>query len=274
MKRSGVIGPVLLIAQFAVAGGEKPGNGSGEAPYVTLYEEGFYDEAIGFIDSLLAGGAGDRNARYYRAACFIARGDRDSGAAEFERMLVSDTGFQLDTLFTPPKILEVFLSVRARTGQITALTDDTTSRDTSSVTAEIRPLPENPVSASPSLSAPSVPGAAPPGIHPAVRASLGLLPGGVGQFSQHKPLRGVFICAVEFAAVTGTVWAYRMRQSRYDDRYGWYEGNRSSHLRYTGYCRWGFALFLGTYAFGVIDYFSTVRRESGRRTGERDSPGD
>lgn len=228
----------------------------GEPDYKILYEEGFYDKALQLLDSLVAADTFfSETVHYYRAACFIAKGDTAEGARAFETILDHHCDYSLDTLFTPPKILRVFHEVRTGFSceeeksmvydTIRAIIVDTVSESSipEKAAADSLMLPVAFVDTMPTETA-----------FP-VRVSLGVLPAGAGQWYQGKKIRGALILSTQIAAVAGCIWSYNKRESYYSKRYGWYEGNRSAYVKYTSYARFGGTIFLGSYIYGIIDYF-------------------
>jgi tetratricopeptide (TPR) repeat protein len=221
MKSPRFLIPVFLVALLLGAAGA---DADAAPPYKTLYEEGLYDEAISLIqDSLTSDTLNIKQLLFFLASCYIARGDRDNGAMTFKRLIKIDPGFQLDTILTPPKILEIFKTVRAQEPALQVKT--------------LRPDPRP----SPLLSIP-----------------LGFVPGGAGQFYHREPKKGALLLAAQAASIAVFVWAGWKRDGCYKSGpqgYGWYEGNEAAYNRYTNYARIGFGIFVGSYTVGVIDYF-------------------
>jgi hypothetical protein len=218
--------PYLLFILFLAvipckANAEETTSPIDEPLYKTLYENGEYDKAVAVLnDSITHDALNAKHLLFYLASCYIARGDRDNGALVFKRLIKMNPDFQLDTLLTPPKILEIFKTVKSQESSVqfkTLKTDYKTSQ--------------------------------------VLLAPLGLLPGGTGQFYQRKRVKGALLLTVQAASIAVCVWAGWKKDSRYDSRYGWYEPNKAAYERYTNYARIGFAIGIGSYTLGVLDYF-------------------
>jgi hypothetical protein len=268
---------MILAGGTVVADRAQEGERDDPVPvYRTLYEEGFYQEAITVLDSLSAADSGcSVDLLQYLAYCHIARGDRTTGEQVFERLLGCDPHYRCDTLFTSPKILAVFSAALTRYSDLQQKTDAAASADSNKVSAPV------PAAATPDapVTQPANRAAAHTGLLPAPdsagrsvagssRGSLlrrvpGLLPGAAGQFTQRQWVKGMLLLAVQAAAMGGYVWAYHTRQSYYDPVYGWYPPvNEAAYKRYTAYARVGCTVFIGAYTFSVIDYFHRQRKQS------------
>jgi hypothetical protein len=248
---------LLLILCFPAVGRADDTSATPDEPfYRLLYEQGFYDEAIALLDSLAAADtSGNRELLLYLASSYIARGDADSGASVFRRMLAADPAYRLDTIMTPPKILEVFRNVRNEFETRTAPPDTVKTEPDSGAPEPVAAVVDSPDTGA--VSSLALPGAdrSIEGPHPVLRYSFGILPGGAGQFFQRKPIRGALILAAQIGAAAGCYWAYRTRESYRHSRYVWYDGNREAYERYTGYARLGIGVAIGSYTFGLFDYF-------------------
>ncbi len=267
MTSRGLLTVVLFVVGYITASGGQTTVESDSLPlYQTLYEEGFYSEAIAILDSLVtADTACSRKSLRYLAFCFIASGERSAGEEAFDKLLTCDPAFRCDTLFTSPKILEVFRSVLARHTPENRTTDttvaaagaadtapgDRTDSDTAATPAKVLPTPGEAVAMAASLQHP-----------PPIRFLPGLLPGGVGQFTQKQWVKSALFLVLQAAAAGGYVWAYRTRQTFYDPEYGWYAPiNEADYSRYTTYARIGGTVFIGTYTVSIIDFFRTMRHQ-------------
>ena len=262
------------------AGAQEPHDTDPAPDYRTLYEEGFYQEAITLIDHIVSGdSACGREPLRYLAFCHIARGDREQGENAFERLLDCDPQFRCDSLFTSPKILDVFNGVLERHLQKQSLSDRGSPADTlSAISPDTTAVSAPPALPDSSLIRPAAaPGALPTPDEAAISVSVAthrlpvrylpaFLPGGGGQFMQRQWIKGALFLAVQAAAAGGYVWAYHTRQSYYDPVYGWSASrNETAYNRYTSYARLGFGVCIGTYTFSVIDYFWTVRKQNASR---------
>jgi hypothetical protein len=227
--------------------------------YQLLYEEGFYTEAIAVLDSLITEDAVFSPEHHYAlAACYIARGDRDSGATVFERMFNSDSTYLLDTLLTPPKIRAVFLDVqRRRTAQRSDSVVATAEKKSTQYLVGMD-VADNTLTSADTLTVKVAP--------PFFQRIAGVFPCGIGAFYQRKPVHGVLIALTQLGAVAGCVWAYQTREKLYHERYGWYHGNKEVYNRYTNYTRGGAGIFIGSYAFGILDYYLTMHRRRVQRS--------
>ena len=245
---------LLLVSLQAESSG--PDSTVAVPEYKLLYEQGFYSEALVLLDSLLVQDtSGFEELHYFRAACLIAKGDTVEGARVFEALLDHNCGYSLDSLFTPPKILSVYRSVRSGflcEDSLPAVADSVKelSVDTASVPVRTETVPVD-SSVVPDLSPKTIVRSMPLPVH----VSLGMLPAGGGQWYQRKTIRGAFIVSAQLAAVAGCIWSYNKRDSYFHDRYGWYDGNRNAYEKYTNYTRFGFTVFLGTYLYGIADYY-------------------
>ena len=260
---------VITLLSASRCGAQESGAPSGEPLYRSLYEQGFYAEAIALLDSLIAADTtGGNELPLYLAFCHVARGDRDAGAAVFERMLDRDPEYRLDTLLTPPKILDVFRAVRERRADrappsaAPAVTVDTAverAQAAAAVPSILPPVagPVNPATVSGvKLDTGKV------DLHPALRYPLGLLPGGAGQFSRRRPIKGTLLLVAQCAATVCWYWAYRTRETYFEggpSGHGWYEENEAPYRRYTNFARMGVGIFIGSYTVGIIDYFLALR---------------
>lgn len=261
-----VVGLALLLAIAAALGEQST---AADRAYRELYEQGYYEEAIGLLDSLVMSDSGTNPERvYYLAACHIARGDRDKGAMIFGWLLANDSSYTLDSIYTPPKIFEVFRDVKVRTLQIqtVATTIDTLcsiipSTDSGMVLRTAADTRDGSKLRVDTLASSFSGGGNVRGqMHPAHSWPPGLLPYGGGQFLQRKPVKGALLCVMQAASLGICVWATHTREGFRDDRYGWYDGNLTAWNRYTAYTRVGATLLLGSYAYGVIDYFYGLRK--------------
>jgi tetratricopeptide (TPR) repeat protein len=260
MNKRYVVALFILLMQPGTTSAEDATTTASEPAYQLLYEQGFYQDAITLLDSLIdLDTAVNFERHYYLAASYIARGDRDSGAAVFAQMFEYDSLYQLDTLFTPPKILEVFQEVQKQRL--------TSSAPSSAVEQTEVPSPVSVQNDSTSFAVSDTGrltvsyDSISTGVHPVLRISIGVLPGGIGAFYQKKPLRGALVLAAQVAAVAGSIWAYRTRQTYWSETYGWMPGeNDAAYNRYTNYARVGYAVFIGSYTFSIIDYFTTIKK--------------
>ena len=253
-----IITAALLTGSSAAQDSIPPS--SEEAFYKILYEQGFYEEAIRFIDSSSAGTPPGNERLFCLASCHIARGDTAAGAAVFNRMLDGDSSLRLDTLLTPPKILQVFTAVQAArrshvaAGKIASETAEAAAPDSGSLS-----IP----SAGESTGIGTI--VLKPVLPPLLRYPLGFVPGGIGHFRQRSFLRGTLLLLAQGAAAGGCCWAYRKRQSFYDATYGWTGKNREVYNHYTGYCRLGLTVLACTYTFEIIDYFVILHKKDAYR---------
>ncbi len=231
-------------------------------PYQKLYEEGFYRSDICILDSLIsADSVGSRKLLPYLAFCHIARGDSVRGIYIFRRILDYDPQFRLDTLLTPPKIYKVFNSALQRHETAMRISDKTpqaalfpdmkhdspdvgTAGDYHPVSGVHSDMPEQPGRVSLIMYLP------------------GLIPAGGGQFFNRQWIKGGALLFAQTTALVVCMWSYRKRQSFYDNRYGWYEGNMDAYNRYTNYTRIGSIFLAGTYTFSVTDYFLIVKKKN------------
>jgi hypothetical protein len=276
MKSTAVPLTILSTLLICMTGSAQEAPAIEEAPlYQKLYEEGFYDTAITLLDSLIAADStGGRELLRYLAFCHIARGDGEAGVSVFERILDPDPGFRLDTLLTPPKILTVFLAVleRRESGQarpdsnvaIAQMAADETEQvdsiDNRADTAASAVRRDSADTGTKTVVATAVTMKDARG-RPSVKYVPGLLPGGAGQFYHRQWIKGALLLAAQAAALAGCVWSYHTRQTCYDDRYGWHQGNMTAYNRYTTYTRLGSVVFIGAYTFSVIDYFSGMHKK-------------
>jgi tetratricopeptide (TPR) repeat protein len=240
-----------------------------EPAYKVLYEQGFYEDAINLLDSIIAQDTVEnQELLFYLASSYIARGNLEAGGTVFERILDNDPDFQLDTLFTPPKILAVFHDVRFHRASHTEMADTSTITQDSTATVADTVTPtissDNIDTAAVEPTAALTVDTVRTGLHPVLEYSVGLLPGGVGQFYQRKPYTGVLLFAAQVTSIVGCVWSARKREMYYDgppNGYGWYDKNRAEYNRYTNYNRLGVGVIIGSYTYGLIDYFWGVRKK-------------
>ncbi len=244
----------LILCMLALnnAAAEERASVAAEPLYKTLYEEGFYDEAISMIkDSLLHDTSNAKKLLIYMASCYIASNKREAGAAVFDRLLKADPYFQLDTLLTPPKIIKVFKAVKSQykakadTSHIInlismsykSLTSDSNVNSFHSNTKDMK-IDQR--------------------LLKPLQISLGLLPGGAGQFYHKEHLKGLALLTVQATAASIFIWSGWKKNKHYESGlqgHGWYEGNKAINERYTNYARIGFCIFIGSYAYSVTDYF-------------------
>jgi hypothetical protein len=235
----------------------------GTPRYISLYEDGFYAEAIAVLDSLISlDPVPDPGKLYHLAACHIAGGNRDSGAAIFETLLKTDSTYDLDTLYTPPKILVVFREVQSKLNPVHASYTTKSAASPSSGVAAAKNSSDT-TTLEKNISLPVAADTPRRHLHSALAVPPGLLPLGLGQFLQRKPARGALFCAAQTTALILCAWSFSTREGYRDPAYGWTDGNREAYDRYTQYTRSGAGLFLATYAFSITDYFFRLRKMKG-----------
>lgn len=251
---------VWVMILICFAGYVWESSASDEPPlYQKFYEEGFYDTAIALLDSLIAAdSAGSGELLRAAAFCHIARGDRETGASIFGQLLDRHPAFRLDTLLTPPKILEVFLSVVEQRDALRRASDSLLGVK---APPAVEPLQSVTTESRPETAAPAVRFSRPEVPLLLVKYSMGFLPGGAGQFHHRQWLKGALLLTAQVASFAVCAWSYHTRQECYDDRYGWHQGNMAAYNRYTGYARLGSAVFIAVYTLSVIDYFSIMHKK-------------
>lgn len=246
---------VLSATLSAETGGEMVPSSPEEPVYKVLFESGFYAQALEYIESRLDNLPDSSwvEHRKYGAFCLILLERRDEAVEAFGQILTRDPSFNLDPIYTSPKIYEVFRDAQKQ-WQALHPPADTVSTDTVAVDT-----------AAPSDTAQAVALLMQDTLEPPVtRAPLYLLPGGVGQFHNGQRAKGFVLLGIQLAGLVGSVATYQYRDNLQDPDYGWYEGNRDDLDTYTTAYRLEFGVFLAAYLYSVIDAFATGGRE-GRR---------
>lgn len=97
---------------------------------IRAYADVDLDAAVGFFrrwfasaDAAGAPASDRRRALTYLGAAEALRGNRDSAAAAFERLVVLDPRFRIDELLFPPEITTLFSAIRQRTKVVTVETE-------------------------------------------------------------------------------------------------------------------------------------------------------
>jgi hypothetical protein len=221
-----------------------------EPAYKVFYENGFYTAAIELLQSRIRERPDTVNVEYltYLAFCYTATGRQDSARRIFLKILDRDSTFYLDTIAISPKIVSVFDSARSIRGMRHA--------------AEVVDAPSVSIPAlTPADTVP--PGAAPDGAAPGltahlpsahwIRFGIACVPGGVGQFQDRHPFRGVLLLSLQALGCGVGFWAYYTRKDHYDPSYGWWERNRNNYQNHTNLSIAGFTLFISAYAISTAD---------------------
>ena len=249
----------LLV--LTVAGVSLAQEQAGEMPqYRRLYEQGYYREAIGLLkEREEQQGFADASMLQYRAFCEILLGNHAVAESLFCVLLDRDTLFSLDPVLTSPRLFEVYAHAR--------LTWNARRREAGPPEGYAVAPPDS-VAKGPTAGAEHAAQGMRPSGHAVLPVALRLLPAGVGQVLNQRPLWGVVSGALQLGALGTSVALYRYRSSLYDDQWGIHDGNRERYLRVTRGYRGGLYLAVSAFAASVVqaqvDYRQNRIRVSGK----------
>jgi tetratricopeptide (TPR) repeat protein len=215
--------------------------------YQYYYENGYYNEAIQYIKDAIHKPAeiSDSSLLKYMAYCYCASGRNDSAKQVFKVLLSVDSVFRLDSITTPPKILNVFndaykerfdsLAVlKAELGnkrvinQLYALNSSTVRiADDSGKCVHLK--------------------------HAKHSYILSVAPLGVSQFVDARPVSGSIYAFFQVTGALGAYWAYNKREDTYSKQFGWYNGNRRKYERYQTISYVAFSVCVSSYTLSLID---------------------
>jgi hypothetical protein len=233
-----------------------------EPAYKSLYENGFYSQAIEDLSGKIKSSPDSLKQEYYRylAYSYIATERIVEARALFMEMLVADSAFTLDPVRTSPKIYEVFraaLSEWQKQHQ-PVLPDSSAAiplvvRDTAS-----RPAPQPPAYAANPKKAPLE----------WVYIPVSLLPGGAGQFYNGANLKGAAISGVQAVCLGLAAWSYQKKNDSYSDRFGWYQDNKGQYETYLRLTQAGVVSFTVGYLYGICDALLHHKKQTKTSTKE------
>jgi tetratricopeptide (TPR) repeat protein len=213
-----------------------------EPAYKVLFESGFYQEAIDYLETRLRE-APDSNFQEhakYLAFCLILTGRANEAGTVFRDILEKDPGFSLDPIRTSPKIYEVFSAARSQwaSARPAAAPDTLAASDTAVAPAPVAAA----APAEPDIVPATLP---PPAARPWYRIPVCLAPGGAGQFYHRQNVKGTVFAGLQAAGLGLSIWAF----SQKDPDYGWTPDNENYNILF----RVQFGVFAAAWAAGVID---------------------
>lgn len=221
--------------QIVPAGPEEP-------VYRVLFESGYYNEAIEFLTAKLADSTDVSLPLYYRylAFSYAMAGDSSKAVDAFRAMLAMAPESSIDSIATPPRIMNAFHAAREPVGPLSTdliLSAPPVNPELSlKSTQQKQPEPEW------------------------IRVPFYLAPGGAGQFYNREYKKGTLLLCMQGVTLATSIWAYQERRNQFDPKYGWYSENLPTGQSYLRYSRINFSVFFGTYLYSVIDAFVRGRR--------------
>lgn len=232
-----------------------------EPAYKVFYENGFYDEAIELLRSKIKTplSPADSELIKYKAYCFIGSGKNDSAIAAFFTLLNIDSSFYLDPVLTSPKIIAVYNEAIAKWKK---------NKDIAEAKLTQFPEKQSGVTGNQNIeknvSELLIVGS--DVLMPHFNSTwyqypLCVLPGGVNQFYKKRAVYGAVTLALQTAGVLVAYGCYKKRDSHYDEKYGWYDGNRGDYIRYGVISKIGLGTFAITYTLSVIDNFLHMKKK-------------
>ena len=210
--------------------------------YASLYENGFYEDAVRLLDSLRASAPdslGD-DPLTVLAFCDIILNRHNEAIGAFKQILARNPMFSLDPILTPPRFFEVFHQARTEweaSPEGSAILSRKKNQEDSLRSEELKKIIN--LERRPAY----------------IRIPVSLLPGGAGQFYYHKLLKGSLFFAIEAAALGACIWSYNRRLDFKDPQYGWTPANQGANDRYVRYMRIELSVFTLAYLAGVVDGF-------------------
>jgi hypothetical protein len=210
--------------------------------YKSLYENGFYEEAVKILESMVKGPHDTMGEEPLKTLAFayILLNRQAEAVAVFKELLSRNPEFSLDPIVTPPRFFEVFHQ----------------SRMEWQMSPEGRAMLLRRKAVEDSLRLALFNSAMRESRDPAyVRVPVCLLPGGAGQFYHRQYLKGGLLLAAQTAFLGAAVWSYNQRQGLKDPQFGWTAANQDANLRYVNYMRIEFGLFSLAYLGGAVEAF-------------------
>ncbi|OGJ87315.1 MAG: hypothetical protein A2350_03465 [Candidatus Raymondbacteria bacterium RifOxyB12_full_50_8] len=218
--------------------------------YKVLFESGFYNEAIDYLEAKILDrqDSGRQDYMRYLAFSYILVNRLPEARAVFSAMLDEDSTFVLDSVLTAPNLYDVFTSARIEWRTRHSLKPAEPGSEAAPA-ASLRPADTVPLVMARS-------GAS------WYRAPVCLLPAGAGQFQAGSKVKGGAMLVVQTLALGVSIWAYNKRQNYYHPDYGWYAGNIDENRTYGNLYRASFGVFAGAYLYSIVDGFLSLRGQA------------
>lgn len=251
---------ILLLLLLAVGGNAFSESTSkemapvedGQPAFQVLYENGFYQEAIDYLEQRVKDTHDPdwQIHHQYLAFSYVIVGKADSAIAVFHAILSRDPAFTLNPITTSPKIYEVFVKARDAFNPAKAEPDEG---------FDIPRLPRTTTDVSVADTADALPASIP---FPVYRYPLLAAPGGIPQFLERRKKAGAWLLGLQVVGLAGTFVTLHLRQNLRLPNQGWTSKNIGKGDLYLNLARVQFGLFLCSYGFGITDAILHVKRST------------